>query len=116
MIYLYAFLFSGIVCLICQVVFDNIKITPGHITTSVTVIGAFLSFFGIYDIFIKYAGAGATILISNFGHMLYKGAIAGYEANGFLGLFQGMMSSSATALVSVIVVSFCLTIIFRAKD
>ena len=114
--YIYAFLFSGLVCLICQVVLDNTKVTPGHITSSVTVIGAILSFLGIYDKLITYTGAGATVLISNFGHMLYDGAIRGYENSGILGIFQGLLGTPAVALVTVVVASFCFTVIFKAKD
>lgn len=33
MIYLNAFIFSGIVCLIAELLLDNTKLTPGHITT-----------------------------------------------------------------------------------
>ena len=116
MMYLNAFLFAGFVCLICQVVLDNTKLTPGHITSSVTVIGAFLSYLGIYDKIILHCGAGATTLISNFGHMLYSSGLAGYEESGFLGLFSGLLCSSGIAIVSVVVFSFVFTLIFKAKD
>lgn len=116
MIYLNAFLFAGTVCLICQVVLDNTKLTPGHITSSVTIIGALLSFFGIYDDIIQKCGAGATTLISNFGHMLYSAGVSGYEEAGFLGLFSELLCSSGIAIVSVVVFSFVFTIIFKAKD
>ena len=41
MIYLNAFLFAGIVCAIGQLILDNTKLTPGHITTIFVVVGAF---------------------------------------------------------------------------
>lgn len=116
MIYFYAFLFAGFVCLICQIVLDNTKLTPGHITSGVTVIGVILSYLGIYDKIIQYCGAGATTLISNFGHMLYSSGIQGYEEAGFLGIFTKLLCSSGVALVSVIVFSFVFSIIFKAKD
>jgi len=116
MIYLKAFMFAGLICLICQVVLDNSKVTPGHITSSVTVLGAILSFFGIYDKIVSWCGAGATTLISNFGHMLYSSGIAGYEESGILGLFQNLLCSSGVALVTVVVFSFVFTLIFKAKD
>jgi len=116
MLYLNAFLFAGIVCLICQVVLDNTKLTPGHITSSVTVIGAVLSFLGIYDDIVAKCGAGATTLISNFGHMLYSAGIAGYEEAGILGIFSNLLCQSGIAIVSVIVFSFVFTLIFKAKD
>lgn len=114
--YLNAFLFAGIVCLICQVVLDNTKLTPGHITSSVTVIGAILSFLGIYDDIISKCGAGATILISNFGHMLYTAGLSGYEEAGFLGIFSKLLCSSGVAIVGVIVFSFIFTLVFKPKD
>lgn len=114
--YLNAFLFAGIVCLICQVVLDNTKLTPGHITSSVTVIGAILSFLGIYDDIISKCGAGATILISNFGHMLYTAGVSGYEEAGFLGIFSKLLCSSGVAIVGVIVFSFIFTLVFKPKD
>lgn len=114
--YLNAFLFAGFVCLICQVVLDNTNLTPGHITSGVTVIGAILSFLGIYDDIISKCGAGATLLISNFGHMLYTAGLNGYEEAGFLGIFSNLLCSSGVAIVSVIVFSFIFTLIFKAKD
>ena len=114
--YISAFLFAGFVCLICQVVLDNSKLTPGHITSSVTVIGAILSFLGIYDDIVSKCGAGATVLIANFGHMLYSAGIKGYEEAGFLGIFSELLCSSGIAIVSVIVLSFVFTLIFKARD
>ena len=49
MIYVNAFIFAGIVCLIGQVILDNTKLTPGHITALFVVVGAFLDLFDIYD-------------------------------------------------------------------
>ena len=116
MTYLFAFLFAGSVCLICQIILDNTKFTPGHITSSVTVIGVILSYLGIYDNIVKLCGAGSTVLISNFGHMLYQSGLNGYEMNGFLGIFTGLLSASGVAIVSVIVFSFVFTLIFKARD
>lgn len=116
MIYLKAFLFAGLVCLICEIVLDNTKLTPGHITSGVTVIGSILSFLGIYDKIVECFGAGATVLISNFGHMLYSSGLAGYTESGILGLFSKLLCSSGIALVSVVVISFVFTLIFKAKD
>ena len=114
--YLNAFLFAGGVCLFCQLILDNTKLTPGHITSSVTVIGAILSFLGIYDKIVSICGAGATTLISNFGHSLYTSGLVGYEEGGILGLFQHLLCSSGVAIVGVIIFSFVFTLLFKAKD
>ena len=47
MIYLYSFMFCGLVCLIGQIILDNTKLTPGHITSLFVVIGSFLDTFNI---------------------------------------------------------------------
>ena len=114
--YILAFFFSGIVCAIGQIILDNTKLTPGHITSIFTVIGAFLSFLGWYDYLITKFGAGATVIISNFGHMLYSSTLQGYMEEGILGMFSGMFVKSSIALTAVITFSFIFSIIFKPKD
>ena len=111
-----AFVFSGFVCMIAQVILDNTKLTPGHIKSLFTVLGSILSFFGIYDKLVDCFGAGATILISNFGHMLYQGGLLGLKEDGFLGLFSNLLCSSSVAIVSAIVFAAIFVLIFKPKS
>ena len=113
---IYAFLVSGIFCAISQIILDNFKITPGHVTSLFTIIGSILSFFGIYDKLIELSGAGATVLISNFGHILYTGALEGFKDEGILGLFTGLLSKSSSAITSAVIFAFIFTIIFKPKN
>ena len=48
--FIYSFLFAGILCLIGQIILDNTKLLPGHITSLFVVIGAALDTFSIYDL------------------------------------------------------------------
>ena len=114
--YLYAFLFAGLACSIAQIIMDNTKLTPGHITSLFTVAGVILSFLGLYDIFLNKFGAGASVIISNFGHMLYTATLQGYTEEGILGIFSYMLTSSSLAITSVIIFSFILSLIFKSKD
>ena len=116
MIYFYAYLFAGIVCMIGQVILDNTKLTAGHITSLFTVVGAVLSFFGIYPWFIKKCGAGATVLIMNFGNMLFLGGMEGFKKEGFLGIFSGLLTKSSLAIVSAVIFAFVFSLIFKPKD
>ncbi len=116
MIYLYAFLFSGFVCMIGQIVLDNTKLTAGHITTALTILGAFLSFAGVYPWLVEHIGGGATVLIMNFGHLLYQGAISGFKSAGLIGIFSGMLTKSSIAITSAIIFSFILSLFFNPKD
>ena len=114
--YLSAFVFSGIACLLAQVILDNTKLTPGHVTSIFTVLGALFGFLGFYDKFILFAGAGATTIISNFGYVLYKGAYLGFQEQGVIGLFADLLSRSSCAIAGVVIFSFLLVLIFKPRD
>ncbi len=116
MIFLYSFLFCGVVCLIGQIILDNTNLTPGHVTSLFVVVGAFLDSFGLYDKFIKWFGAGTLVPITSFGHSLIHGALKAAEDNGLLGLLAGMFSLTSVGIVAAIVFGFILTMIFKAKD
>lgn len=114
--FLLAFVFAGIACSIGEIILDNTKLTPGHITSIYTVLGALLSFLGIYDKLINTFSAGATILISNFGHALYSSAYFGYLENGFLGVLTHMLYKSSGIITGTIIIGFIVSLIFKPKN
>lgn len=116
MIYLNAFLFCGVICLIGQLILDNTKLTPGHITTIFVVLGSFLDVFNIYDKIILWAGGGALVPITSFGHLLIHGAMTSANDLGFMGLMTGMFNLTASGITAAIVFSFVLSFIFKPKD
>jgi len=116
MIYLNAFLFCGTICLIGQLILDNTKLTPGHITTIFVVLGSFLDIFNIYDKIILWAGGGALVPITSFGHLLIHGAMTSATDLGFMGLMTGMFNLTASGITAAIVFSFILSFIFNPKD
>ena len=101
MIYFNAFLFCGLVCLVGQIILDNTKLTPGHITALFVVIGAFLDIFGIYDRIILWAGGGACVPITSYGIM---------------GLFMGIFALTASGISSAIIFSVVLCFLFQPKS
>lgn len=115
MTYVYAFLFCGFVCLISQIILDNTKFTPGHVTSLFVVIGAFLDIFGLYDKIVLYAGAGALIPITSFGHLLIHGAMDMAKDIGILGLAMGAFNLTAAGITVAIVMAFVLTLIFKPR-
>ena len=116
MTYVYAFLFCGFVCLISQIILDNTKLTPGHVTSLFVVIGAFLDIFGLYDKIVLYAGAGALIPITSFGHLLIHGAMDMAKDIGILGLAMGAFNLTAAGITSAIIFSFIFALIFKPKN
>ena len=49
-----SFIYTGLICLIAQIIKDNTKLTTGHITSLFCSLGALLGFFGIYDKIIDF--------------------------------------------------------------
>ena len=113
--YFYAFLFCGFVCMISQVILDNTKLTPGHITSLFVVIGAALDIAGIYDKIVLYAGAGALLPITSFGHLLIHGAMDIANDSGIIGLSMGIFDLTSVGISIAVVAAFFLAILFKPK-
>ncbi len=111
-----SFLFCGVVCMLSQIVLDNTKLTPGHITSILVCMGAFLDTFSIYDLIIKYVGGGALLPITSFGHSLIHGALAEAESMGLIGILSGMFDLTATGIVAAIIFSFIFSLLFKPKN
>lgn len=116
MIYFNAFIFAGFVCLIGQIILDNTKLTPGHITSILVVIGSFLDTFDIYDKLVLWAGGGALVPITSFGHQLIHGAMDTVNNFGVMGLFMGMFDLTSAGIVAAIIFSFVFGLIFKPRD
>ena len=79
--FVWAFLVGGLICVVGQLLIDLTKLTPARILVLYVVAGVVLSALGWYDPLVDFAGAGATVPLIGFGHLL---AQQGVQA--FLGL------------------------------
>lgn len=113
--FLWAFIVGGAICVVGQLMMDILKLTPAHVTTSFVVIGALLDAFGIYDNLIKFAGAGATVPITSFGHSLLHGAMAAADEHGFIGIAMGIFELTSAGISSAILFGFLVAVIFEPK-
>jgi stage V sporulation protein AE len=116
MIYLNSFLLCGFICLLGQLILDNTKLTPGHITSLFVSLGALLSFLGIYDKLIDFSKIGSSIPITSFGNLLYKSAVEGYYSSGIIGIFSNMFSKTSAGISGAIIFAFLVSIICSSKD
>ena len=114
--YLLSFLFCGFVCAVAQLIYEYTKLTPGHITCSFVVVGAFLDLFHFYDQLIKIFHAGAMLPITSFGHSLMHGAMHMTKEYGVFGLAMGMFDLTAAGISSAILFSFFVAIIFKSRS
>ncbi|WKB37099.1 stage V sporulation protein AE [Terrilactibacillus sp. S3-3] len=115
MIFLYAFIIGGLICVVGQLLLDVCKLTPAHITVSFVVLGALLDAFGIYDKLIDFAGGGATVPITSFGHSLLHGAMSEGHQHGYLGIAMGIFKLTSAGITSAILFGFLVALIFRPK-
>lgn len=116
MIYLNAFLFCGIVSLLGQIILDNTKLTPGHVTSMFVVLGAILGFLGIYEKFRSWAGVGASVPITSFGSLLYQACLEGYQTKGILGMFTNLLTTTSGGITASIIFAFLTMLVFNPKD
>lgn len=112
----YSFLFCGLICLIGEIIFENTKLTFGHVTSLFVVVGSILSLIGVYDKIADFVGAGANLPIVSFGNTLTNGAYKGFVQDGFIGLFSGMLGEVSTGVVAAVVFSFILMLFLKPKD
>ena len=111
-----SFLFCGVVCMIAQIILDNTKLTPGHVTSMFVVFGAFLDSFSFYDKIIKVVGGGALLPITSFGHSLMHGALAATKDYGIFGLAMGIFDLTAAGISSAILFAFLVAVFTKPKS
>ena len=71
--YLWAFVVGGAICAAGQLLVDLTNLTPARILTGYVVAGVVLSAAGLYRPLADFAGAGATVPLLGFGHLLAEG-------------------------------------------
>lgn len=116
MIYLFAFLFCGLVCMIGQIIIDNTKLTPGHVTSLFVVIGVILEFFKLYDYLRNFASMGASLVISSFGSTIMKGVKEAIDNFGISGIFIGVFSKCGVLIAFAIFLAFLASLFFKPKS
>lgn len=115
MIFLYAFLIGGVICLIAQLLMDVFKLLPVHLVVLFVVLGSILEMFNLYDKLIEFAGAGALTPISSFGHSLTHAAVDAATQNGYLGIFTGMFDLTSCGIAAAILFAFLVSLICRPR-
>lgn len=113
--YLIAFLVGGAICAVVQILLDNTKLMPGRVMVILVCLGALLGAVGIYEPFAEWAGAGASVPLSGFGSVLFKGVKDAVDKEGFIGIFKGGFTSSSVGISSAIIFSYMASWFFSAK-
>lgn len=113
--YINAFWVGGLICALVQILLEKTKLLPGRVMVLLVCVGAVISFFGLYEPFMEYAGAGASVPLLGYGNILMKGVKESVDQNGFIGLFQGGFKTGAVGCAAALVFGYLASLIFRPK-
>ena len=114
--YLKAFLVGGFLCLIGQIIIDKTKLTPARMLVGYVIAGVFLSAIGLYDKIVAFAGAGASVPLTGFGHTLANGVREAVRQHGFIGILTGGLKASAGGITTAICSGLIVSFLFKALD
>ena len=113
--YVNAFWVGGLICALVQILLDRTKLMPGRVMVLLVCTGAVLGFFGIYETFQKFAGAGASVPLLGFGNVLFKGVKEAVEKEGFIGVFMGGFKASAVGISAALIFGYLASVLFNPK-
>mgnify|MGYP001104170241 CR=1 FL=1 len=113
--YVKAFVVGGLICVIGQILIDKTKLTPARILVLFVTLGVALTAVGLYEPLVNFAGAGATVPLTGFGNVLWKGMKKAIDEQGFLGLFTGGFTSCAVGVSAALIFGFIASLIFEPK-
>ena len=111
--YLNAFLCGGILCAIGQIFIDRTKLTPARILTGYVVAGVLLEAIGVYGPIAQWGGAGATVPLTGFGHLLAKGVRKAVDIDGWLGVLTGGLTAAAGGVAAAVFFAAVTAAVFK---
>lgn len=113
--YFNAFWIGGLICALVQVLLEKTKMMPGRVMVLLVCTGAVLSFIGVYQPFVDFAGAGASVPLLGFGHVLMKGVKTAVDEQGLMGLFSGGFKAGAVGTSAALIFGYLASLIFNPK-
>jgi len=113
--YVNAFWVGGLICALVQILLEKTTLLPGRVMVILVCLGAVLGAVGVYEPFLDFAGAGASVPLLGFGNTLWKGVKEAVDDNGLLGLFQGGVKAGAIGISAALIFSYLASWIFSPK-
>ena len=113
--YINAFWVGGLICAVVQILLDRTKLMPGRVMVLLGCTGAVLGALQIYQPFQEFAGAGASVPLTGFGNLLWKGVKEAVDQEGFIGIFMGGFKASAVGISAALIFGYLASLIFEPK-
>lgn len=113
--YVKAFLVGGIICALVQILLDKTKLLPGRVMVLLVCMGVLLGAIQVYEPFMEFAGAGASVPLLGFGNVLWKGVKEAVDKEGFLGIFMGGFKAGAVGICAALVFGYIASLLTKSK-
>lgn len=113
--YVKAFWVGGLICAAVQFLMEKTRLMPGRIMVLLVCGGAVISFFNRYQPFVDYAGAGASVPLLGFGHVLMKGVKEAVDRDGLMGVFSGGFTAGAVGCAAALIFGYLASLVFKPK-
>ncbi len=114
--YLNAFLVGGAICVIGQILIDKTKLTPARILTGLVVAGVILSAFGLYQPIVDFAGAGASVPLSGFGHVMAQGVKEAIDKEGAIGILKGGLTAGSAGITAAVTFGLLASLVSKSRE
>ncbi len=114
--YVKAFVFGGLICVVGQLLIDFTRLTPARILVSFVIAGVALSAVGLYGPFVEFAGAGASVPLTGFGHVLAEGVRRAVREKGLLGVLTGGLGGAAAGISAAMISGLIVAALFRPSS
>ena len=113
--YLKAFLVGGLICALVQILLDRTKLMPGRGDGAARVLRCSTWILNIYQPFLSFAKAGASVPLLGFGNLLWKGVKEAVRQDGLIGIFTGGFTASAAGISAALVFGYLGSLVFEPK-
>ena len=101
--YVWAFVVGGAICVVGQLLIDYTKLSPARVLTGYVVAGVILSAVGLYKPLVDLAGAGASVPLLGFGHLLAQGVQNAVDSCGLPGAFTGGLTAASGGIAASLI-------------
>ena len=114
--YFWAFVVGGAICVVGQLLIDYTALTPARILTGYVVVGVVLSALGFYQPLAEFAGAGASVPLLGFGHLLAQGVQKAVDTIGLTGIFTGGLTAASGGIAASLVFGVLAALVGKSRD
>jgi len=111
-----AFLIGGAICLLAQVLVNFTKLTMARILVLLVVAGALLAAVGLYQPFVEWAGAGASVPLSGFGSKMIEGVQKAIDEQGWVGILTGPFTAAAAGTGLAVICGLVAAVVAKPRE